>query len=168
MRTTTVSSPPNESPVPRAVPADLLLLIRGEKAPMHAWFPHRGIMYSASSTHLGNSLVYFYPRGDRAQSPIPGSIKYIFERDGKTLFAVQRQLPLHHRIVDPFKPYIHFPVKLYSSSLADVLEVVHIDWIMCHFARWQMSPEHVAVLSLSRVCFQWLSVMLHLLTEWQD
>ena len=67
-------------------------------------------------------------------------------------FAVQRQLPARQDVVDPFEPYIHFPAKLYSSGMGDALEIVEVDWIMCHFARWQMSSEHVVVLSLSRVC----------------
>ena len=147
----------------QTVPLDLYPLVLRHKAPLHAWFPHHGVMYAASSAHLGNSLVHFYPQGNRTQSPIPGSIKYIFDKDGKTMFAIQRQLPPHHHIVNPFKPYIHFPVKLYSSSLADTLEAVHTDWVMCHFARWQMSPEHVAVLSLSRVSLS--DILLQVFTD---
>jgi hypothetical protein len=142
----------DDQAVPRKVPEDLRPLVRKEKTVMRARLRHRGVTYAISSTHLGNSLVHFYPHGDTTKSPIPGSIKYIFEHEGKMAVAIQRQLPARQGVVDPFKPYIHFPAKLYSSGISDALEIVQIDWIMCHFARWQMSSEHVVVLSLSRVC----------------
>jgi hypothetical protein len=63
--------------------------------------------------------------------------------------AIQRQLPARQGIVDPFKPYTHFLAKLYSSGISDALEIVQIDWIMWHFTWWQMSSEHIVVLSLS-------------------
>jgi hypothetical protein len=88
--------------------------------------------------------------------PVPGCIKYIFEREGKMVFAIQCQLDAHPGIVDPFEPYPHFPAKLYSSNMCDELEIMHVDWIMCHFARWQISSEHVVVLSLSQVRFLFL------------
>jgi hypothetical protein len=143
----------DEPPHPRTVPDELRPLAGKATAIMRARLRHRGIIYANSSTHLGNSLVQFYPCGDRSKLPVPGCIKYIFEHDGKMAFAVQRQLDAHHNIVNPFQHYPHFPANLYSSSMCDKLEVVHVDWVMCHFARWQMSPECVVVLSLSRVCF---------------
>jgi hypothetical protein len=142
----------DDKAVPRKVPDDLRPFVRKEKTVLRARLRHRGVTYATSSTHLGNSLVHFYPHGDTTKSPIPGSIKYIFEHEGKMAFAVQRQLPARQDVVDPFEPYIHFPAKLYSSGMGDALEIVEVDWIMCHFARWQMSSEHVVVLSLSRVC----------------
>jgi hypothetical protein len=74
--------------------------------------------------------------------PIPGSIKYIFKHEGKMAVTVQHQLPARQVVVDPFKPYIHFPAKLYSSGMSDALEIVQFHW-------WQMSLEHVVVLLLS-------------------
>jgi len=67
------------------------------------------------------------------------------------VFTVQRQLEAPQGVLDPFKPDPHFTVKLYSSRLSEELEVVHVDWISCHFAHWQISSEHVVVLSLSQV-----------------
>jgi hypothetical protein len=138
-------------PVPRTVPNELRPLTLKAKAAMCARLRHHGIIYTNSSTHLGNSLVHFYPHNDKSKSPIPGCIKYIFEQQGRMVFAVQRQLELPHGTLDPFEPYPHFAAKLYTSHLSKELEVVHVDWVMCHFARWQMSSEHAAVLSLSRV-----------------
>ena len=131
-------------------PHDLLQLVK-QKVIMRAQFTYNGITFTRSSTHLGNSLVHFYPNGDRSHSPIPGSIKYIFELNGNVSIAVQRQNPASEGILDPFRLYAHFPAKMYSHKLADDLEIIEVRWIMAHFARWPVSSDSVVVLSLSRV-----------------
>jgi len=141
----------DDHPAPCVVPDELRRFTQKAKAVMRARLRHRGIIYAISSTHLGNSLVHFYPHGDRSKSPIPGCIKFIFEQQGRMVFAVQHQLEAPQGVLDPFEPYPHFAAKLYSSRLSEELEVVHVDWVLCHFARWQISSEHVVVLSLSRV-----------------
>ncbi|KAF8530561.1 hypothetical protein BU17DRAFT_35962, partial [Hysterangium stoloniferum] len=65
---------------------------------------------------------------------VPGCIKYIFEVDGISSFAVQRQLPFHGSLVNPFQYYPHFPADLYSAELSPNIEVVKVKWVMCHFA----------------------------------
>lgn len=137
----------------RTIPLELRPLAKKSKAVMRARLRHGGIIYADCATHLGNSLIHFYPQGDRSKPPTPGCIKYIFEHRGEMVFAVQRQLSVHHSIVDPFEPYPHFPAKLYLSRLSENLEIVNVSWVMCHFARLEMSSEHVVVLSLSRVRF---------------
>ncbi|KAH9940334.1 hypothetical protein B0H21DRAFT_659818, partial [Amylocystis lapponica] len=109
---------------------------------------HRGVIFTRHSTHVGNSLVFFYPEGDRTRRrPVPGSIKYVF--DGK--FAVQRQIPVYDGTTDPFRHYPGFPAKLYSADLSTTLEVVEVEWVTGHYARWLMPSGKVVVLSLSRV-----------------
>jgi hypothetical protein len=134
------------------MPPDLRLLIQRPKVHLRARHRHNGVLYARSSTHVGNSLIHFYAGGDTSSSPIPGSIKYIFQsQDSSFTFAVQRQHPISDETIDPFERYPHFPAKLYSSNLGDALEIVKADWVMSHFARWRMSPDHAVVLSLSRV-----------------
>ena len=139
--------------VPCTVPEELHPLAQKAKAVMHAQLRHHGIIYMNSSTHLSNSMMHFYSLGNMSKLPVPGCIKYIFEHEGKMVFAIQHQLDAHPGIVDPFKPYTHFPAKLYSSNMCDKLKIVHVDWIMCHFSQWQISSEHVVVSSLSQVHF---------------
>jgi hypothetical protein len=134
-----------------SVPSDLQPLIDGSKVILHAWCHLHGLVYAHSSTHLGNSLIHFYPGGNKSSPPIPGSIKYIFATQNTVAFAVQRHLNMQPGTIDPFAAYPDFPAKLYASALADELEVVELDWVTCHFARWQISSEHVVVLSLSKV-----------------
>jgi hypothetical protein len=142
-----------EKPAVSAHPApdDLRRLLANAKVAMSARVRHKGIVYSSSKTHLGNSLVQFYPRGDRRRSPIPGSIKYVYHEGGVTYLAVQRQLPLDHTIQDPFASYPHFPAKMYLSHLSQSLERVELDWIYSHYARWNFSSQYAVVLSLNRV-----------------
>ncbi|KAG6376550.1 hypothetical protein JVT61DRAFT_2546 [Boletus reticuloceps] len=51
---------------------------------------------------------------------------------------------------DPFSLYPHFPAKLYSSAMLDSLEIIHLAWIVGHFARWAIVDDRVVVLSLCR------------------
>jgi hypothetical protein len=137
----------------QAVPSDLCQLVKKLKVGLQARLKLRGIVYSTVSAHVGNSLVYFYPKGNKSSSPVPGSIKYIVSRKGEATLAVRRQLPCNRNqgFVDPFSRYAHFPARLYDSRLSDILEEVKTEWVMCHFARWNISSEHAVVLSLSRV-----------------
>lgn len=134
-------------------PNDLRFFVSDQRVVLKARFKHCGVMFSRSSTHMGNSLILFYPHGDKTSGVLPGCVKYIFQQDRHTYFAVQRHLPLPPDISDPFKKYCHFPAKLYSAQLDSSIEIVQVKWVVSHFARWSLSPHHVVVLSLHRVCF---------------
>lgn len=131
---------------PQVVPEDLFRLIKKRKTILRAC-----VIYAKSSTHFGNSLVQFYPDGQRTLPPIPGCIAHIFVQEGRVSFAVRQYLPVHDNTVDPFQHYPHFLAKLYSSDLAPELEIVEIEWVMSHFAQWSISTKHVVIVSLSRV-----------------
>jgi hypothetical protein len=137
---------------PRTPPDDLRVLLKDTTdVVMPARARHGGIVYSTSKTHLGNSLVQFYPHGNRTFSPVPGSIKYVYREGTRTYLAIQRQLPAGNISQDPFALYPHFPAKIYSSQLSQSLERIQLDWIFSHYARWNFSPEYAVVLSLNRV-----------------
>lgn len=145
-------------PIPDAAtvipaPVDLQPLTNQCKAVLRAHVKHGGVVYSRSSTHVGNSLILFYPLGNRSSMPIPGSIKYIYKVDDSLAFAVQRQCTLAatESRNDIFAAHPHFPAKLYSSTLARNLEHVKISWVLGHYARWAVSDSQVVVLSLCRV-----------------
>jgi hypothetical protein len=112
---------------------------------------HNGIVYSRHSTHSGNSLIEFYPNGVLSKQPVPGSITFIVKSGKKTVFVVQRQLPASPETIDPFVHYPHFPAKLFSADLSDRFEVVEVDWVISHVARWKMGNGNAVILSLSRV-----------------
>jgi hypothetical protein len=141
---------------PRTIPEDLRLLAAKSSRTvfMRARIKVRDIVYSSSQTHLGNSLIQFYPEGDKTRSLVPGSIKYIYSADGRHYsLAVQRQLPIETLEVDPFNQYPYFPAQTYSTQLSTALEHVCTDWIFGHYARWDFSSDRAVVLSLSRVGF---------------
>ena len=135
------------------VPPELRGLVKDREIALPARHQVDSIVFARSSTHLGNSLVLFYPGGDTCLVPIPGSIKYIVSpASGKAPFyVVQRQLAASPNIVDPFSHYPYFKAKMYSSKMGVDLEVVHVDWIVSHYARWEVTQEHAVVLNLSRV-----------------
>jgi hypothetical protein len=139
----------------KTIPEDLCVLLGSlqHKAIMCARLHHNGVIYTTSNTHMGNSLVYFHPQGNRSLR-VPGSIKYIYQEQGRFVLAVQRQLPTSgDNGSDPYAIYPHFPAKLYSSQLSVGLERVQTDWIYSHYARWKLSATQSVVLSLSRVCY---------------
>jgi len=133
------------------IPVDLRPLLASfqRQIIIRARLRHNGVMLATSKTHIGNSLVQFYPRGNRSML-VPGSIKYIYQERGRFVLAIQRQLPADD-VSDPYAIYPHFPAKLYSSSLSRELERVEPDWIYAHYARWKVSSTQSVVLSLSRV-----------------
>lgn len=144
-------------------PDDLRPLIHTHEVLLKAHWKHEGANYSRSSTHLGNSLIEYYRDGSKSSPPVPGSIKYIYQHEGRVYFAVQRHRPAPREVCDPFRHYPDFPAKLYLCSFVDRLEAVKADWVFGHVARWQFSPESVVVVSLSRVscCF----LLSHILTN---
>jgi hypothetical protein len=68
------------------------------------------------------------------------------------VFAIQHQLLAPTGTVDPYIKFPHFPAALHALGLAEELEIVEVGWVVCHYVRWQYSPELVMVLSLFQVC----------------
>jgi len=132
------------------VPPELREFFSGQ-IKFYARHVHNGIVYSRCSTHSGNSLIEFYPNGVLSKQPVPGSITFIVKSGKKTVFLVQRQLPAPPGTIDPFVHYPHFPAKLFSTDLCHNFEVVEVDWVISHVARWKMGNGNAVILSLSRV-----------------
>ena len=93
----------------------------------------------------------FYRGGSRSSSPIPGCIKYIFEDNGRILLVVQHQVPAGADTIDPFQHYPYFPARVYSAQVGEDLEVVRLEWVMCHYALWHFSENYDVVLPLVQV-----------------
>ncbi|KAG2059231.1 hypothetical protein BDR06DRAFT_980138 [Suillus hirtellus] len=129
-----------DSPIPPA---------NENQAVLHARIIYKGSVYACESTHVGNSLILYYPDGVMHMQ-IPGIIKYIFRTKHGVGFTVRHHLLLHS-YPDPFCHYPHFPAQLHSSVLADHLEVVMPEWVVLHFAQWNFSSQHIIAVSLCRV-----------------
>ena len=87
----------SDNPCPAAsafgpVPQHLKAIVHGTKVALRVTHIINGIVYSRCSTHIGNSLVMFYPGGDRSLSPVPGSIQHIVTYTTQdVVYVVQRQ-----------------------------------------------------------------------------
>jgi|ERR1700721_1584368 hypothetical protein len=134
------------------IPHEEVLSQERQPRTFHARIAHDGVFFTRSSTHLGNSLIQYYPNGNRFSSPIPGQIDHIFSQAGQLYFAINRHLPVEKEIIDPFQFYPHLPIKLYSTKMSTSVEIVEVGpQIVGHVARWNMTPHEAAIVSLSRV-----------------
>ncbi|KAJ7605679.1 hypothetical protein DFH06DRAFT_1275568 [Mycena polygramma] len=118
-----------------------------------AHYTYQGVKFSRASTHLGNSLIIYYPSAG-AVDPIAGSIQKIVTHKDHTVFFVQRQGPLPPDSFDPFLRYPHFPAKSYSSQMQDTIDQITSSDIVSHCARFEYSNDRSVILSLSRLSFQ--------------
>ncbi|KAJ7265279.1 hypothetical protein C8J57DRAFT_1005151, partial [Mycena rebaudengoi] len=110
---------------------------------------YKGRNFSRASTHLGNSLVLYYPAN--STTPIPGSIQKIEVVDNEAFFYIRRQAPLPPDKYDPFSRFPHFPATTYSSKMVNgSCDRVHPSKVHSHFARFEFSDDRAVVLDLSR------------------
>ncbi|HEV7738574.1 MAG TPA: hypothetical protein VGO47_14535 [Chlamydiales bacterium] len=137
--------------VEKMLPEELQKLLRKQRAVLHARVKYDGIFYATVSAHLGNSLIVFYPDGKLLLPLVVGCIEYIIREGTSVLLAVHRQrgMPATN-IIDPFSKYPHFPAKIYLNDLESQLELVKLEWVAGHVARWTLSSEYVVILFLSR------------------
>jgi len=136
-----------------STPSELKHLLSDRKVALRARHKVDNVVYSRSSTHMGNSLVMFYPKGQWSAEPVPGSIQYVIHKqDGSVVYAVCEQLPAPQGSVDPFRHYPDFPARIYSTGLSSKLCLVSPQWVLCHYGRWHLDDKRTVVLTLSRVC----------------
>ncbi|KAJ6532079.1 hypothetical protein B0H19DRAFT_853988, partial [Mycena capillaripes] len=115
-----------------------------------AQYMFNGIGYSRASTHLGNSLVLYYP-STSANTPIAGSIEQILSTGEDTSFIIRRQAPLPPGQSDPFRRYYpYFPAQTYSSKMQNTTDTVKPSMIFSHLARFEFSQDRAVVVNLSR------------------
>lgn len=136
----------------RPVPDTLNDIILEHKVALRARHKFNNVFFCRSSTHVRNSLVLFYPNGNHLETPIPGSIEYIVAKPNNDIvYVVRPQLPALPGTLDPFRFYPHFPAKIYSPDLSNQHQVIHPDWVLSHYARWNLDKNRAVVLTLSRV-----------------
>ena len=134
------------------VPIALRSIIPEHRVALRARHKFDNTFFCRSSTHVGNSLVLFYPGGNPSESPIPASIEYIVAKPNNDIvYVVRSQLPAPSDALDPFRFYPHFPAKIYSPNLSSQRQVIRPDWVFSHYARWNLDKNRAVVLTLSRV-----------------
>jgi hypothetical protein len=134
------------TPRSEAVGTSPPLMKDGERAQ----YMFNGISFSRASTHLGNSLVLYYPSAS-ASTPMAGSIEQILSKGEETSFIIRRQASLPPGKLDPFCRYFpYFPAQTYSSKMQNTTDTVDPSLILSHCARFEYSDERAVVVNLSR------------------
>ncbi|KAH7872191.1 uncharacterized protein C8R40DRAFT_1053087, partial [Lentinula edodes] len=115
--------------------------------------------YSIPSLVVGNSYVCYYQTKGVQESWLAGQIQYIFEHEGKTKLAIKPSKPCP-RDCDPFAQFVDrgFDCRTVSSQFFDRYDVVTVDAVVGHTARWKIQADCVVVLSLGRVSCLFLFV----------
>ncbi|KAF9555250.1 hypothetical protein CPC08DRAFT_611241, partial [Agrocybe pediades] len=109
-----------------------------------AHYKHNGINFSRARTHVGNSLVLYYPTPNSI-NPIAGSIQKITTSTAGVRLHIQRQAPLKEGQRDPFARYPHFPARTYSSEMQKMprLDVVGFSSVVSHVARYNFGDRAI-------------------------
>ena len=133
-------------------PEELKAFVTSPRVVLHARHRSKGIIYARARTHLGNSLVLFYPHGDVHSTPIPGSIQEVYSVGGTTFFAIRRYHKSSLSNPGAFAQWPEFPAGIWSTKgEEDILEEVEVPWIHSHFAQLAISDGNVVVLDLTRI-----------------
>lgn len=114
-----------------------------------AHITYNGVNYSRATTHLGNSLVLYYP-SPKINTPIAGSIEKIMVLGTAVKLSIRRQMQLPPGSYDPFLRYPAFPARLYSAEMGEALDVVPLGSVLSHVARYKFLNQAM-ILNLSRV-----------------
>ncbi|KAJ4492192.1 hypothetical protein C8J55DRAFT_556633 [Lentinula edodes] len=111
--------------------------------------------YSIPSLVIGNSYVCYYQTKGVQESWLAGQIQYIFEHEGKTNLAIKPSKPCP-RDCDPFAQLLDrgFDCRTVSSQFFDRYDVVTVDAVVGHTARWKIHADCVVVLSLKRIVLE--------------
>ncbi len=116
-----------------------------------AYYTYQGVTFSRSTTHLGGSLVLYYPTASSVE-PVAGSIQRIVTRGDQPCFYVKRQKTLPLSAFDPFQRYSFFSAKVYSSDMSDEPEdKVPPSSVLSHVARYNFSGKRAVILNLCKV-----------------
>lgn len=116
-----------------------------------AHYTHNGFNFSRASTHLGNSLVLYYPSAFHT-TPVAGSIEKITASSSCVQLSIRRQAALPKGQHDPFRRYPLFPATVYSSNMVNgPADKVSLEDVVSHVARFTFSLNRAVILNLSRV-----------------
>jgi hypothetical protein len=125
------------------VPIDRYLAsqLNVEQAIICCYYPHLNVYYFPTGTHLRNSLITFQLHNNPQEHICYGSIQLIYWDEGKGWkFAIQQQLPkppqCQNGVYDVFAQFANYPAEMYLIELSDKVDVIEVDEILGHYARW--------------------------------
>ncbi|KAJ3873066.1 hypothetical protein F5051DRAFT_338267, partial [Lentinula edodes] len=116
--------------------------------------------YSIPSRVVGNSYVCYHQTKDFQKPWVAGQIQYIFEDEGEIKLAIRPSKPLTGPC-DPFAQFVDqgFDCRAVSSQFLDCYDIVTMDLIIGHTARWEIEADYVVVLSLGRVSCSFVCIL---------
>ena len=144
------------------LPRDLkkAFTLAGIDVPAHVQFlanlSFKGITYSTSTKHLGNSCIMISPINDLDGEPVPAQITYLIQfcnADTLMTYLGVRRHKAAAVLHDPYSRYPDIRAQLWDAQLED-LEIILPSQVIAHFACLPLEVEQkklVVVLSLSRV-----------------
>ena len=124
------------------------------EGPRRAYFKRGGVIFSPVGTHIGNANIIYRP--SPSESPVAGQIQLIQNIHGLSgkntdvCLHVRRYNPVSKALYDPFLRYPYFMAKTYSSTLSEKVDIVDIDDIIAHAARFDYSHGRSVLVNLSR------------------
>ncbi|KIK53088.1 hypothetical protein GYMLUDRAFT_110058, partial [Collybiopsis luxurians FD-317 M1] len=125
-----------------------------QKGPQRAYVKHNGVNLSPCDTHAGNAIIIYRPSA--SEPPVAGQIQRIENihmPDGKNndvCLHVRRYNSISKTLYDPFLRYPHLLAKSYSSSLNSKVDVIDLDDVVAHAARYDYSHGQSVLVNLSR------------------
>lgn len=135
-----------------ALPRHLQGLLLVSSTVRYARHLHNGVLYSITACHVGNSLVLVHPGGASSKESVPGIIEDIcLNEHDEIVYVVRLYTTSRSDLRDPFRFYPDFPARAYSADLSAKRCIIRPQWVVGHFARYQLRPDVIAVLSLSKV-----------------
>lgn len=124
------------------------------KSTQRAYVAHDGGNLSPFKTHQGNSTIIYRP--SPSEPPVAGqiqSIENVYTRDGQNTgvrLHVRPHNPLSKALYDPFLRYPHFNARTYSSTLRKKEDIIGLDDVVAHAARYDYSYGRSVLINLSR------------------
>ncbi|KAE9392362.1 hypothetical protein BT96DRAFT_830726 [Gymnopus androsaceus JB14] len=122
------------------------------KGTRRAYASFDGVNFSGVDTHAGNANIFYRPSPN--QTPVAGQIQWIENKptpDGTILHLhVQPYERLSKHLYDPFLRYPHFSATTYSSTLSASANIITLDAIVAHAARFDYSLGRSVLVNLSR------------------
>ncbi|KAJ3888754.1 hypothetical protein F5879DRAFT_792806 [Lentinula edodes] len=120
------------------------------KGSHRAYAKFDGVNFSGVETHIGNATIFY--RSTRSAVPVVGQIQSI--ENASTSQALRLHVrpyqPLSEASYDPFVQYPYLQATTYSSHLDEVQEIIHLDDVVAHAARYDYSHNRSVFINLSR------------------
>ena len=123
-----------------------------QKGSRRAYAKWDGANFSPSKTHPGNATIMY--RASPTEKPIGGVIQEIRNVNRTSGFTIEVHVRPFERLsdslYDPFSRYPHLSAKSYSSMLREEVDVISLDDIVAHAARFDYTHNRTVLVNLCR------------------